>query len=495
VVQPTYPTATVASAELERRRRLREREQRARWQHDPVAFAAEALGLTVWSRMRDMLEAVRDHRRVAIRSGHKVGKSSACSALALWWSWRGGNVVATAPTHNLVKDVFWAELRRLARDARARGIWLPDPAREPATGLEWPDGRRIYGYSTDAPERFAVRGTDLLFLVDEASGVHEGIFEALKGQSASGAHIVLVGNPTQPAGTFADAFARNAEHWHTLHISSTDSPNLTGEAAIPGLATRQWVDDCRGEWGEDSPLYHVRVLGNFAAANEACIIPAHLVHAAVQRWDAAHLGVGALHVGVDVARFGDDSSVACARRGNVVVALHAVHGFDEHAVAQMTIGFIAQHRQPGERCFVKVDACGVGLGVASILRQHEGARDEWLTVIEVDAAAKGSDEFPNLRSQLWFAMADWLRGGGAIPDDKALAAELTAPRYSFDAQGRRVAEKKEQFKQRLKRSPDRADALALSVYQAGGIAPVVHVPRKTMPGSNRWATAAGRGFG
>lgn len=468
-----------------------------RWRDDPARFAAEALGLTVWSRMRELLEAVRDHWRVSVRSGHKLSKSTSCAALALWWYWRGGSVVATAPTHALVKDVFWGELRRLARTARERGIDLPHPAREPATGLEGPDGRRVYGYSTDEPERFAVRGRDLLFIVDEASGVAEEIFEALRGQSASGAHILLVGNPTQPAGTFADTFGRNSEHWHTLHISSLESPNITGEVEIPGLALPSWVKDCAAEWGDNSPLYHVRVLGNFASANEACVIPAHLVHAAVQRWqDDAWRDLRAqLHIGIDVARFGDDDSVACARRGQHVEALEAVHGLDEQRVADFALSFVARWRRPGERVWIKVDACGVGLGVASILRQTEGAREGWLTVIEVDASARESDDFPNLRSQLWFAMADWLRDGGAIPDDRALAAELTAPHYAFDAQGRRVVEKKEHFKQRLKRSPDRADALALSIYQAGGLASPVHMPRKTIAGASRWAQSAGRGFG
>ena len=80
-----------------------------------------------------------------------------------------------------------------------------------------------------------------------------------------------------------------------------------------------------------------------------------------------------------------------------------------------------------------------------------------------------SDEpelYPNLRSQLWFNLRAWLRQGGAIPRDERLMSELVAPCYGFDAKGRSVVEPKEKLKQRLKRSPDRADALALGIYSA-----------------------------
>lgn len=466
---PFETTALLAKAERERRHRQLLRARAAVWREDPVAFAEEVLGVRCWSKQAELLRAVAASSRVAVRSGHKVGKSTALAILALWWWWRGGNVLATAPTDRLVRDVFWGELRRIARAAR---IAFPPVGKDPATGIESADGRwRISGYSTSEPERIAVRGTNWLFLVDEASGVEEFVFDALFGQAAGGAHIVLVGNPTRPTGTFADAFSRDARGWATQHISSLDSPNVTGEMAVPGLATREWIDERLDIWGHDSPLAHVRIFGNFAPANDNAVIPLHLALAAVERWqDTA--SIAPLEIGVDVARFGDDDSVVAGVRGPRMVSLDAQHGFDEAGVAGLVLDVVRRERRAGDTCVpIRVDACGVGLGVASILRQTREAERGEIRVIEVVASdeALASEEFPNVRSELWFSLGAWLREGGAILDDQKLLGELVAPLYSFDERSRRVVEKKAAFKRRLRRSPDRADALALAVYRGADV--------------------------
>ena len=93
---------------------------------------------------------------------------------------------------------------------------------------------------------------------------------------------------------------------------------------------------------------------------------------------------------------------------------------DEHEVADLVLRIAADNHRAGEgKPLVKVDACGVGLGVVSILRQKEGVQ-----VLGVNAADPSSmpDEFPNVRSQLWFAVADWLRDGGSIPKDAQVEA-------------------------------------------------------------------------
>ncbi len=478
-----------------------------RWRLDPSAYFREALGLEPWSRQRDILNAVRDHDRIAVRSGHKVSKSTSAAGIALWWAHTRpkGGVILTAPTGRQVKRIVWRELRRLAATARERGVDIPEPPLDPGTGLQWDDGRFIFGFSTDNTENMGgYSGAELLFIVDEASGVAEEIFEAIEGNRAGGARLLCLGNPTQPAGTFADAFGRHRAGWHTLHVSSEESPNVTGEAAIPGLATRDWVEEKRRDWGEDSPLFQVRVRGNFADASDACVIPLGLIERAIDRWDAEDVErartsaddarrLGPLNLGVDVARFGDDDSVSCAVRGDHVLELVARNGFAEEAVAGLVLAQARAWRHRGEPPpRAKIDTTGgSGLGVASILHQAP----DLVEVVEVSASerANAEDEYPNRRSELWFATQLWLREGGAIPDDERLCGDLVAPHYGFDARGRRQVEKKEDFKRRLKRSPDRADALALAVYAPWS------QPLGAKFGSpqTRWGAAAGRtrGFG
>jgi phage terminase large subunit len=102
---------------------------------------------------------------------------------------------------------------------------------------------------------------------------------------------------------------------------------------------------------------------------------------------------------------------------------------------------------------------GVGAGVADFLRYNNQVECVGVNV----ATAATIEEYSLLRDQLWFGLQKWLKDGGAIPTDPKLEAELVAPTYAFDLRGRIKVEPKEKIKERLRRSPDRADALALAV--------------------------------
>jgi len=422
------------------------------------------LRIEPWSRQIDLLHAVRDHDYVAVRSGHKCGKSNSIAILALWWSVTrpGARVVLTAPANHQVENILWPELKLLYAGARfpLGGRLLDDPR----SGLKLGDKWGVFGLTTDKPERIAgLSGDKLMFLVDEASGYPEDLFTAVFGNLAGGGKVVLTGNPTQTSGSFYNAFHSNAERWHSVHISSEESPNFHG-GSIPGLATPDWATWAAGEWGIDSPLYDVRVRGEFPKQSSTSVVGLWIVEAAYKRW-AETKPEGLLEVGVDVARFGDDDSVIQPRRGLKAFEPIVVHGLDTVQVAGKVLETVRALRQTSERPRVKVDVIGVGGGVADILRQ---SKEVELVEVNVSECAVEEAEYPNLRSELWFAMAKWLEAGGAIPHDSKLEGELVAPVYSFDARGRRRVESKDDIKKRLRRSPDRADALALSIYAGGG---------------------------
>lgn len=428
--------------------------------------------------------AVVEHHQVAVRSGHKIGKSLLLAILAIWWAvcWPQGKVLITAPTAPQIRDIVWAELRKLVARANAHGvIQVPEPSLRPDGGVRWDDGRVILGRSTDKAERIqGYSGPANLYLIDEASGVARGIFEALEGNTAGGAEnddsavakFVLTGNPTQTSGVFFDAFHKQRSFWRCFRISSADTPNAKqGKILIPGLATADYVAKKRQQWGEDSDLYRVRVHGDFPKQGDKAVVPLSLVEAGQGREVTEQ---GDLEIGVDVARYGDDDSAIAPRRGQRLYPLRVVHGMDEVEVAGAVIDLIKAMLQPGElRAKVKVDVTGVGGGVASILR-----RDERCDVVECHfaEASDDPDEYPNLRSQIWFAIADYLAEGGALPDDDELAGELVAPIYTFDARGRRVVEEKADIKKRLGRSPDRGDAVALAIYSPDTDTTVYRVP-------------------
>ena len=439
---------------------MQSKSQRQTYTDDPVGFSKEVLTTPPWGRQADIIKAVAKYPRVSVRSGHKIGKSTSAAILALWWASTkpGGRVVMTATTNQQVRNILWKELKRLAHRAT---IPLPRPAQLPSLGMQWPDGREIIGFSTKESERMAgLSGANMLFIVDEASGVAEDIYEAIEGNRAGGAHILMIGNPTQPVGTFYDSFHSKTEFWHAMHVSSVQASKARPH--IPGIATKAWCNEKLREWGQEDPRYQVRVLGNFADTATCSVVPLGVLSLSQDSYDDMPVPSSRLEMGVDVARFGDDETVIACRRGNKLLSMTARSNMDEHEVADLVLRIAADNHRAGEgKPLVKVDACGVGLGVVSILRQKESVQ-----VLGVNAADPSSmpDEFPNVRSQLWFAVADWLRDGGSIPKDTKLEADLLSAQYDFDARGRRRVEKKESIKARLHRSPDRADALALAVY-------------------------------
>jgi phage terminase large subunit len=433
-----------------------------RWQ-DPALFALEVLRTKTWARQREILQAVPAHPRVAVRSGHKIGKSSAVTILGLWWALTKprARVIITAPSYRQVEGVLWKELTRLYRNA----AWPigGNLHMKPEGGLQFPDGSEIIGFSTNEPERMAgFSGPNMLFIVDEASGIDPKIFEAIDGNRAGGAKIVLISNPTQTSGVFHDAFQSDSSDWHTIHVSSRECAELaTAELGHgTGLATLEWCDQCLREWGEEDPRYQVRVLGNFPSQAENAMIPVGIVESAKARWGEPPQD-GPLQFGVDVARFGTDYSSVVWSRGNWASMPTRFKGLDNVELAGQVIRLIAETRLGDEPVTVCVDATN-NAGVADVIRHSDLYNVEIIDVVASESARRSGNA--RLRDDVWVCLRDWLRTG-AIPNDRKLCADLTAPKYTFDQKGKMKVESKIDLRKRIGRSTDDADALGLAVYR------------------------------
>jgi hypothetical protein len=180
----------------------------------------------------------------------------------------------------------------------------------------------------------------------------------------------------------------------------------------------------------------------------------------------------------DVARFGSDQTVLAVRRGNVIRLARSYGGRD----LMRTVGEITRlardlDHQHGRKPRVIVDDAGVGGGVTDRLRELRE-----FEIIDYNAARRATrrSDYPNRRSEDWFKLAELLPELD-LDRDEDLAADLLAPRYSLDSQGRRVVEPKAETKKRIRRSPDRADTvvMALSIERRGERKPTLHssVPR------------------
>lgn len=446
-----------------------------RYRDDPAGFGEEIFGLRFWSGQRRVLDGVCRNPRTATRSGHKTGKTLDLAVLAWWWCCTRavGRVILMAPTGRQVKKLAWRDVRRLWRVAKARGFRLPEPALAPDTGVQWPDGREIIGFSTDDAENIGgFSGAELLFLVDEASGVKQEIFDALQGNLAGGAWFALFGNPTQNSGQFFDCFHSERSGWQRFHLSSEEcAAENVGDARIDGLAVQSWVDDRRRVWGTQDPRYQVRVAGDFARSSTNTVVSLGALEAAYQRHGSVDPSRD-LTIGVDVARFGDDDSVVRPVLGLVALPAMQVSGYDSIEVAALVKQTVLAKRQPGGRVSIRIDAGGgYGGGVADQLRswRDDGSLGEFVELLEVSPseAADDPDQHYRKRDQLWFGIRDWLEAGGSIDKDAEppeLEEDLLAPTYGFNrANGAMKVEGKDEIKKRIGRSPDQGDALALAV--------------------------------
>jgi phage terminase large subunit len=197
---------------------------------------------------------------------------------------------------------------------------------------------------------------------------------------------------------------------------------------------------------------------SFEAESDEQLIPYELVADAMAREPSAQSWEETV-IGVDVARFGDDRSAIFYRHGRngTPRPYEVFSGIDTMALA----GKVAERISRWSPDAVFVDEGGVGGGVVDRLHQLGFSQ-----VIGVNFGAR-SDLRPsgaragNKRSEMWLAARDWL-GRGALPPDEALAAELTAPMYSYNAGNEVMLERKQDLKRRGLPSPDVADAFALT---------------------------------
>lgn len=426
-----------------------------RYRSDPVLFSREVIGISPDDWQCELLRAVADPeiRRVSCRSGHGVGKSTAVALAAVWHVLMRvpSKTVVTAPTSAQLFDACFAEMKNIAKRLKPPFDDLLEIKSDRIELRSQPETTFISCRTSrqEQPEALAgVHADSVLLLADEASGISPNIFEAASGSmSGHNATTVLTGNPTRNTGFFYDTHNRLKDDWYTMHVSCVDSPRVADD----------FVEDMKKRYSEDSPAYHVRVLGNFPPSEEDTVIPVALIDQAMNNDIKIHEDTPAIW-GLDVARQGSDSSVLAKRQGPIVHPLTVWRNLD---LMQLTGAVKAEYDaidNPAKRPVeIIVDSNGFGAGVLDRLRELDlPARG-----LNVSERALQKETYLNLRAELWFKVKSWLEGMDVkLPLDDALWSELAAPRYHFTSSGKLQVESKEAMKKRGVASPDRADAVA-----------------------------------
>jgi len=425
------------------------------YRNDPNLFVKEVLGVEPDEWQKDFLNAVASgERKISIRSGHGVGKSTTASWAMLWFllTRYPVKVVVTAPTSAQLYDALFAELKRWVKELPQPIQDLLDVKQERIELKASATEAFISARTSRAEQPEALQGVhsdNVMLVADEASGVPEAVFEAAAGSmSGHNALTILLGNPVRSSGFFFDTHNRLKDEWWTKRVSCIDSARVS----------KEYVDDMKSRYGEESNAFRIRVLGEFPKSDDDTIIPMDLLESAKHRDTRAYEDAPIVW-GLDVARFGSDSSVLCKRQSNVVHTLERWRNLD---LMQLTGAVVAQYEacdhknRPAE---ILVDSIGLGAGVVDRLRELKlPARG-----INVSESPAMGATYLNLRAELWHKAKAWLEKRDCkIPNNEDLIGELATVRYTFTSNGKIKIESKDDIRRRGLKSPDMADAFVLT---------------------------------
>lgn len=432
-----------------------------RWRKiGPAEFAREVFGVTPTDQQLDAGRAIVARRRVSIRSGHGTGKSTFMAWCVIWFlcCYFPAKVPCTAPTSHQLEDVLWSEIAKWHRILSSR---MPIFGSQ----FEWSAGAfRMKG----APnESFAVARTSrpekpealqgfhsehILFIIDEASGVADNVFEVAEGAlSTDGAFVVMAANPTRRTGYFADSHHKMRSSWATLQWSGVDSP----------MVSREYIENMAKKYGEQSSVYKVRVLGEFITSADG-VIPLDWIESSIRR-DILPIEGPAIW-GVDVARFGDDSSALAKRRVNIQIEpIKEWFGKDTMQTAGLIKAEWDKTPQEFRPVAINVDVIGIGAGVVDRLSE-QGLPVFGINVAESEAINAGEErKYNRMRDELWFRCRDWFEAKNCVfLEDDDTIGELTGPIYTILSNGLIKVEGKDEMKKRGVKSPNRADAWNLT---------------------------------
>lgn len=473
------------------------------WRDDWCKFCSDVLKARLDKEQQDIIHSVQYNRMTAVASGTARGKDfcAACAAMCFMYltpRWVNGRLVKntkiamTAPSGRQVKDIMIPEVSRLFRNA---GFL---PGRLLSSGIrtnyeEW----FLTGFKSSDDNMEAWSGfhaVNTLFVVTEASGISEVIYNAIEGNLQGNSRLLIVFNPNVTTGYAARAM--KSDRFAKFRLSSLNAENVVSKKiVIPGQVDYEWVKDKVENWcspiqqadfneGEGdfkwedglyrpNDLFRVKVLGMFPKVAEDVLIPYEWIEIANENWrklqEDGFVPKKSCKLGVDVAGMGRDDSVLCLRYGNYVSEFeaHQSAGTADHMhVAGMITRYLDKK---GAQAFI--DTIGEGAGVLSRL-QELGYQNVYSCKFSESARGlhdiTGEYTFANMRAYLFWAVRDWLNPkngfGAALPPCDKLMEEATETHWGFMSNGNIYIEKKEEIKKRIKRSPDWFDSLANTFY-------------------------------
>jgi hypothetical protein len=402
-----------------------------------------------------------------------VEHNTALSAWVVLWAMSvfdtDTKVVTTASAWRQVKFFTWKEIHLWASrgDWKSIGVKMDRGKQLLDLSMNQPNNRSAFAVASDNPALIeGAHATTLVYVFDEAKAIPPAIWDAAEGAFSNAgldtqaqAYALAISTPGEPSGRFYDiqAHKKGYEDWATRHIT-------LAEAIQAGRISATWVKARAQQWGVNSAVYKNRVEGEFDSSGEDSVIPLAWVERANERWyEREGKGEGNVYYGVDPAYKGEDSTTICKLVGRVVESIQST----QKQSTMETAGRVAA--QATKEYPLGIDVIGVGAGVFDRLKEMgynaHAVNVANKTPYTTRTAPAG---FVNLRCALWWMIREALDPDQAnplaLPPDDELTGDLITPQWSYKSDGKIWVQSKDEIREKLGRSPDKADSVALAIY-------------------------------
>lgn len=458
--------------------RIEERRKRQRFKHDPVLWAKEIAGVHLWSAQADVAMSVAKNKNTAVKAGHGVGKSFLAALLICWWvDTRYPNcfVASTAPSTAQIGAIVWREIHLLRSrieqrfkdgltDHKLPGYVTSDHIWKTDDGVIVGFGRKPPDQKTDDAFQGLHAAEGVLAIGDEAVGLTEEMVDALGNiTTTENDRRLLICNPTNPASYVGKLFKNRPSNWSYHTIAVVMNPNFTAEKEVTppevlkALSDESFLDSKREEYGEGSPRWTSRIMGEFAWDMGFTLIRAEDIAKALDAEinpDPSILPV----LGVDVSRSkkGDKNTIYINRGGQI----RYVDSWNDPN-AMNTAEKIHNYAVSLAVSEVRIDGVGLGGPIADRLREHANDRYEVIEILGGDPSPDIQRWF-NFRAWAWWNLQDRMTRGeiDLDADDVDLHEQLMSVEIKKRASGRDniLLESKEDLAKKGVSSPDLGDA-------------------------------------
>lgn len=450
-----------------------------RWRRDPVTMVREEFHTEPDKWQIEYLKDFADPSKQ--RLGQQACAGPGKTAVLAWCGWNfmacyadknfHPNGAAMSVTSDNLKDNLWKEFavwHSRSKFLQAMFEWTKERIFAKQHPSTWFISARSWSKNANPEEQgrtlSGLHSKYVLYLIDESGDISSAVLRSAEQglSNCKWGKILQAGNPTSHTGILYQSATSQRHLWSIVRVTGDpDDPNRSSRI------DREWAKQQIELYGRDNPWVMAYILGQFPPTSINSLLGPDEVEAAMTRslrddqYDFAQK-----RLGIDVARFGDDRTVIFPRQGLVAFEPVEMRGARTTDIAARVMK--AKASWGSEMEFID-DTGHWGHGVIDNLLAAG------YSPLGIQFHGPAIDpRYKNRRAEMWIEMAEWVKRGGCLPNIPSLVGELTIPTYTF-ANGKFLLEDKDLIKKRLGRSPDLADALALT-FSIPDMPSEAHIP-------------------